>query len=563
MRDDRGGGAGRVAKGAGLALALLVLASPPALAQVTGQAQVQYQRVDQRVPLPGGGFTTRRASEFWLQNYVLNHTMRLDRVTTLASQVRFSNLAYVGRSDASRTPYGTVRLTNPNYGLTAGYRPTTSTITLQPESAPAQEVKSKLQETFFNGYVALPVGTRVNALWSRRHSERDVTSLEKTSLNRSLRATQELGPLALRAGYGDVLNDPAGTNPRATQRNWDGGASLTLAPTRIASVQADYGVARTQRLVAGQPFDRGLTHTASVHSALRPSSKVDCTADYTYRVLSTTTFRSTRDRTHDGAAQLVYRPGRLLQLTGAGGVRTAGNADRGGLLRFGSASAALGGDLRRGWTAQARYSESFNWSEFSPFYTTRSLAATTAWRMRRGFDLRGDFQAGSTGDSVARNSRATVQGGMLVTMTPLRSFTLSYGRRVYQVGPGIAAANARARSQTVDLRWTPLPVIELDVAHSETGSLPNNDPRLGSTTWILRVRPSATLQAWGSLTRSDQRTGGAGAAEAISGREVATARLVANLASGVTAIAGMSVANRGRADEARQVDVSVTRKFGR
>jgi hypothetical protein len=563
MRDDRGGEAERVAKSAGLALALLVLASPPAFAQLTGQAQVQYQRVDQRVPLAGGGFTTRRASEFWLQNYELNHSLQLDRVTTLASQLRFSDLAYVGRSDASRTPYGTVRLTNPNFGLSTGYRPTTSTVTLQNESAPTQEVKSRMQETFFNGYVALPVGTRVNALWSRRHSDRDVTSFEKTSLNRSLRATQELGPLALRAGYGDVLNDPAGTRPRATQRNWDGGASLTLALTRLASVLADYGVARTQRLVAGTPFDRGITHTATVHGALRPSSRVDCSADYTYRALSTTTFRNTRDRTHDGAAQVVFRPGRLLQLMGAGGVRTAGNADRSGLLRFASASASLGGDLRRGWSGQATYSESFNWSGFSPFYAARSFATSTAWRMRRGLDLRGDFQVGTTGDTVARDSRSTLQGGVLVTMTPLRSFTLSYGGRVYQVGPGIAEANARARSQTINLRWTPLPVIELDVAHSETGSLPHNDPRLGTTTWILRLRPSATLQAWGSLTRSDQKTGGTGAAEAVSGHEVATARLVANLTPGVSAIAGMSVANRGRADEARQVDVAVTRRFGR
>jgi len=73
----------------------------------------------------------------------------------------------------------------------------------------------------------------------------------------------------------------------------------------------------------------------------------------------------------------------------------------------------------------------------------------------------------------------------------------------------------------------------------------------------------AALQAWASVTRSDQDTRGAAAVEGLSGREIATARLVANVARDVTVIGGVTMANRGRNDEGRQYDVSITRRFGR
>ena len=41
----------------------------------------------------------------------------------------------------------------------------------------------------------------------------------------------------------------------------------------------------------------------------------------------------------------------------------------------------------------------------------------------------------SNGDSIARDARISSQGGIQLSMTPLRTLTVTYGERRYRLGP--------------------------------------------------------------------------------------------------------------------------------
>jgi len=546
---------------AALVVAGACVPAGPARAQLSARLQVQFQRVEQDQPLPGGGVLTTRTSQFWLQTYELNHAMRFARATTVASQFKLTDLSYAGRPDANRTPFGSVRVTNPAFGLSAGHRPSTTIVSLE-DNGVTREVTSKVQESFLNGYLSLPTGTRVDGLWSRRHRDPESTALEKTGVNRTLRASQSLGALSLHGGYTDLLEDAAGSDPTATQRTWNGGAEVGFVPRPGAVLHADYGFARSERLSVGRTHDLHTTHNASLNGTWLQSERVSWSGNYTFRALESRYQLATRSTTQDGSAQVTYRPNRLLHFTGAGGVRTLGGLASEDLLRFASATVFAGGDLRPGLNAIASVSQTANWAR-DAFFGSQTAYGALAWRVRQGIELRGDAQASANGDSTIGTSDVSSYTSVSVRLEPLRSFSFGYGTRNYRIGPALFDATGSARTHTMDLRWQPLPAVELSGARSISGAMPHDDPKLTTTSWILRLRPGAALQAWASLTRTDDRRRGAAVAEGLIGREIVTMRLIATLGRDMTLIGGMSIANRHRADEGRQYDASVTKRFGR
>lgn len=532
-------------------------------AQLSALMRVQFQRVEQDAPLPDGSVRTSVESEFWLQTYELNHAVRLTRATLVTSQLRLTEVSYVGRPDASRTPFGSVRLTNPRFGFSGGYRPTSTTVSIEDDVAGDREMTSRLQESYLTGYASLPTGTRLNATWTRRHRDPDASTPENTGVNRSLRGSQTVGPVRLRGGYSDLLNDRSGTDPSASRRSWDGGAAVSGAPWAGARLDFDYGFTRVERLALGEFLDRTTAHTASLGGVYRQSQHLDWAARYTFRIAEPSVARDAQERLHDGSAQVQYRPNRLLGVTGAGGVRTVRSRRHDDLLRFLSAGTSLGGELLPGLHTQMNVSETVNWEDGGERFSNETASGNFTWRLRSTIEVRGDATASALGDTALGNARVSSQTGIGFHLQPFQSVLLSYSTRNARTGPGLLDAVSNARSHVFGLRWTPLEAIELTGGHTVSGTAPDNEPRLSTTTWTLRTKPVQGMEAWGTLSRSNYTSGGGPLAEALTGSEILTARLVWSLSRDVTLIGGTSIANRGLSTEGRQYDVSITKQFGR
>ena len=571
MRDDRGR---RTARRACWVLAPALLAAGAAGAEsLSGHLQVQYQQLQQSVSvrMPDGSLRQQTLSRsFWVQNYELNHSARIGENLNVFSQLRLTDLAYRGRPEATRTPYGTLRLSHPLYGLTGSHRPTTTTGVISPagfgaaaDSARSRQVISRNQETLLSGYLSAPKLPRLDLSWLRRHRNRDEVTREETGISRNARASWETGPLNLRAGYADLLQQAGGAmGTRTRQRGLDAGAGFRLTPAEGLSLSLDYDFADTRRGTGGGRTDRTRTHGAVLTGGLRQSSRSDWSLNYSYRRTAFAFPSETRLDDHDGGLVYTYRPTRALRFSSAGGLRTARTSTATELVRYLSATASADGQFRPGWQGVATAAHITNWQPGRGRYSVESARTGSRFKIRQGLDANADLQVTSTGDTAARGARVVAQAGAGVAALPLRSLALSFSERRYRSGPGLDRVTANSRATTWDVRWRPVRGLEADLNVSRTGALPRNDPRVTTTQWTLRWEPSRQLQLAGNLSRSGQSRQ-SGFADQLRGREVAGGRLLAGLWRSLTLNAGVNVAEPGRAGESRQYDAALTKTFGR
>ena len=568
--------AGRAARGVGAAtlVALSLLPGGRAGAQpLTGQLQVQYQNIEQRVQVlnPDG---TRRDTiltrEYWVQNYELNHAARIGEQLNIVSQLRLSDLAYIGRPDKTRTPYGALRLAHRVFGLSGSYRPTTVTTVLAPgffegglAAAPPVLTTARTQEGVLSGYLA-PVGLpRLDLSWIRRHRGADERLPGETGVSRNARLAYGFGGLSVRGGYDDLSRDPGDPALRQMlQRSLNGGAGLTLAPASALSIAMQYDFAATRRGVASPNAERARTHGATLNGSLRQSERANWNLAYAFRRSEIRSrVRSDLDD-HDGSLLFNYTPGRATRLSVGGGARTVRTSARNELQRHLALIASADGRVLRGWTGTVSLSHATNWNPERRVFSVESFRVGSRFHLATGLDLDADLQATANGDTAARDSRVVTQGSFGVQATPLRSISLRYSARSYRVGPGLFRAAGDARSSTLDLRWRPLATLEMAGSLSRSGTLAHGGPRLASRQANLSWRPGPMLQFSGNYARSDQRATG-GSAEQITGREILGARVQAGLGRRLTLNAGINQADPGGRSASRQYDAAVTRSFGR
>ncbi len=574
------------AKGRGAALrrgaawgAALSLAATAAQAQggLAGHLQVQYQKVEQSTRLlqPDGTLRESRLErESWIQNYEVNHSTRFGDQWNLYSQLNLTDLSYVGRPEGSRTPSGTLRLVHPAFGLSGSYRPSTTTTTFGPaglggvgldtlqDRAPSR-LTTKNQEATLAAYLSAAKLPRLDLSWIRRHREQGAASPGETGITRSARLSYDAGPLNVRGGYGDIAREPAGSAaPQTFQRAMDGGAGLRLGGAGALSGTLQYDFSASRRGESAGPSNRTRMHAALLGGDLRRSGRSGLSLNYSYRRTEIRDHVPASLDDHEGTLLYNYAPTRSSRLAGVGGVRTLRAGSESGLQRYASFIASADGTVRPQWTGVASASHVTNWDPGRGPYSIETFHVGSRFRLAQGLELTPDAQVSVNGDSAARDSRVVSQLAAGLLVAPLRGISCRYSDRFYRAGPGLGGARAESRSTTLDLRWKPVPTLELAGSYGVTGAFPRNDPRLSTRQLNLSWIPSRGFQLTGNYSRSDQSRGG-GVANQLRGREILGTRVLASLTRSTLLSLGLHQSDPHRASFARQVEATVTQSFGR
>ncbi|HVP39116.1 MAG TPA: hypothetical protein VMS93_08040 [Candidatus Saccharimonadales bacterium] len=542
---------------------MLCLAAAGARAgELRGLLQVQYQQLEDVTPQ---GNQVRRS---FLQTYELDHTLNLGGGANLASQLQVNKSSIVGSAERTITPLGSVRLVHPLFGLFASYRPVSQ--------RGADSLTTRQQETQLSGYFGRAGLPRLELSWIRRHQDpRDLRPgdtaatviannrfSEATSVTRNVRATHDLGPLSLRAGYGDQTQEGGGpAAPQVTQKNYDAGASLRLAVRRDLVFLLQYDYTFNQRGAAGGPTDRDRNHSASISGGMKLSPKLDWNLNYSFRRSEVRGTAPSDLNDHDGALMFTYHPTTGVTLLSGTGVRTTRTAEQQDVLGYVLVSASADGRVRPGWTGSANVTRSWNRFPGGQNFWVDTYHAGSRFTLARGLDLLADLQTSANGDTAARSSRVVTQATLGAQATPLPKIYLGLSGRAYRSGPGLTENLTRSNSSSVDVRWTP-GAADVSFNYTSSGALPRNDPRVSTTTVNVGWRRSQSFQLVLSYTSSSQTQTTPGL-QPLVGREVFGGRVLAALSRTVRLTAGISAVDPYRVTRSRAMDMTVTKSFGR
>lgn len=557
-----------------LGLAGVIACAPGARAQsLFGYAQGQYQRFEEVIQTRDSSGTVsqrRRSREFWVQNYELRNLSSLRSDLQLQTSLRFTDLKYSNQPDGTRTPQGTMRLNGRVFSVSASHRPTSSTsgvnrtgVSTPSDSTRLMTVTSRAQETMFTGALFPGRGPRFDVMWVRQHRDGDLLGAGSDATNRSVRAGYDRGPLRLYGLLSDLRRTPeVALRATTVQRTWSGGGTFTFAPTRATSASLQYDLADTRTNVPGQPLATGRTHAASLTSSHRPNRLAS--VDLNYNLRRSTYFNrvGSTHTEHDGGLFLTLTPRKAMRFSTGGGTRTVDALAGTDLISYYSTILALEGRVRPGWIGTTLASHTFNWDPQRGRYSTESLRMGSRLRLARGLDADVNGQISANGDTASRSQRWSSELSARVSATPLRSLTFALYERVFRVGASLGRASGRATTSQGDLRWRPVPSLEmvgsLNLTSAATGGGPRSTSRMGMVRW-------AALRGWqlvGNYSRSEQSRQSS-FAEQLAGREVAGLRVTGALGRRITLNAGATGADLGTARETRQYDGSVTMTLGR
>ncbi len=539
---------------------------------VTGYLKGQFQVFEDQALVPNGDGTFRtdwKRTERWTQTIELQHVAQPRSDLRVMSNFRYTDLSYSKLPDASRSPQGSVQVTHPWASLFAAYRPSTVTGGLGAtgvsagDSARAGAITARSQETMLLGQIAPPNLPRLDVSWNRRHRNADVLSPEEAGVNRNARLSWTRGALSSYASLGDQSIDHPAQNTRGTtQRTGGAGAALHLTPTRQTAMDLQYDFADARSGNATLTAGSSRSHNASFNGTLQQRADMAWNANWMFRRSQARGPRTTTLDDHEAALNWSFDPRGPLRLLAAGGTRTARTVAGSGLSEYASAVASLDGDVRPGWRGTATASHVTNWDPGHGTYSVDAGRIGSRLRLARGLEANVDASVTANGDTGVRDSRVVSDASGRLRATPLRSLNVGLSARIYRSGPTLADGNSRARSILWDVRWRVVPTLELTGSSSITGVLPNDRPRNTTRLAGARWNPFARVQLAADWSKSDQsRTDSS--AQPVSGREIASAHLLALLSRSLQLDASGSIADRGTARENRQMNVSLTWALGR
>jgi hypothetical protein len=559
-----------------LPLALVCVLTPagprPASAQgLRGYVQGQYQHYEELIPVRdslGGVRFEHRDREYWVQTIDLLHQASLRPNLMVQSTLRFSDLNYLNLPDASRTPQGSIQLLHTWASAYAGYRPATVTSGFGPQGATVADtgsratVTAKTQEALFLAQVFPPNLPRLDLTWTRRHRNGDLMSHAETGTTRNARLGYTRGGLTAYGQLGDQHRETEGVSTERLQRTGNAGGTLHLAPLTDVGLDLNYEFADTKGPARSSGAGDTQTQNAGVNGGWRSTAASMWTATWQVRRSHTGGPTPTNLQDQEGNASWMYSPRKPWHVTAGFGERTVRDVGGQGLQQYANAIASIDGRVRPNWNASGNLTHITNWDPFHGQYSVDGARATTRARLARGLDVDADGGVTANSDTASRDTRAVGDLNAHVLAVPLRSIMFGARARLYRAGPTLGTAAALSRSTLLELRWKPTPSTEVFGTRGVTGALPHNKPRVSTNTLSLKWAPSARLQLSGDWSRSDQLTTTSGAF-GVTGRETASARLIALIARNLTLNTGGGVAERGTPRENRQLDASLTWNFGR
>lgn len=559
MRDEdgRSGGRGprcrRAAGACALCASLALAASPAPAAQVLkGYGQVQYQRTDQ-----ANGADDR---EWWMTVLQVDYANRFRRNWEVSSQLVFSDINYTTRPDRYRNPRGTLRIAHPVVGLFGSYRPVTTTDN--------RNITTEQQELLLNAYIQPAHGPRLNGSWIRRHQNENDYFAAGTGTTRNLGATWELGPASLRAGWGDQSRESADRSAATTsQDNLSLGSTFRFILLR-APLTAAYDFARTRRRDGRRLSEGTTTHSVILNGSARLGPRTSAALNYAFRHTGVNRGGTLSYDDHDGALTGTYTLMRAVRLTGGGGVRSSRTGERQAVESYALAGISADGRVRPHWTASAGLTHAWNWLPDAPPRRVTAGQVLSRMTLTRGLDLNADGNVifagrGAAGaDSAARSGSVVLQSGGSLRATPVRSLLTTFGVRRYQVGASLGELGASSTSLTWDVQWTPVARVTATGRWTRSTALAPRRPTYRTAQGELQWSPSGRFQASGSYTRTSQAQQDPNVALAAN-REIWNSRVVAGITRDLRLTVQYSEVDPGRATRARQVNVSLTRNFGR
>ena len=555
MPDDQDSG-----RGAGvwalLAVLCLGVAGPASAQHFRGYAQVQYQKLEN-----GPSLDPAFDREYWATAFQLDYATRLGRALDVNAQVQLAKLDYTGRPEGNKVPFGSLRLTHANFGVTGFYR-------LQ-EQTDVLGVMSRQKQAVLTGYLTHPKWPRLDASWIHRRLDPYAKAPGSTGLNRTVSLSHDIGTLGFRGGYADLVQNPDDTRTRnIRQRTWSAGSSY-LYTKGAKLVSAQYDFSDNRRSGAG-PTDGARTHDISVGAGKRFSKRTNLNLNYAIRRTNVT--GSVRERLDDnnGSLLLSYSPSRPFTFATGGGVRTARTGDGQSSEEYAVVSAGASGPVRHGWTGSANATHSINWSEEGRPRRVDTFGTRTAMRLWTGMDVTGGIAATindrlriAPGDSIARPQlgRIVTQTNAGANATPLRGITLGYGYSLYRAGESLTGRANASNTQAWTALWSPARNIRIDGNRSSSKGLGPSGQRFVTSRANAQWDVSSTLQLSGSYTQSGSPRR-ASIVQYISARRLVSVRALAALARDLQANVGVNWVDPGTGQAVRQIDASITQRFG-
>jgi hypothetical protein len=551
MRDERMA-ATAVALALALAGASLSWAQASGTPTVRGYAELQYQKLD--------GQGTLADREWWVRSIQLGYARRFASTLDLSAQAQVIDLSYIGRADKSRVPLASLRLAHPWFGAFASYRPTSTTDALG--------VTVRQQQTLVGGYWSKPGLPRLDLSFDRRHQDAGAIGGEGTSTNRTALASHTLGPVAIRGGYADQTQQPAAPGAHQLfQRTWTGGTTLRVGARR-ASMLLQYDYSDASRQEADVRVTGTRMHAAAATGGLRFTPKTDLNLSYAYRRSRIGDGSSTAFEDQEGSLLLNHVPTRAVRLTAGGGVRTVRSDLHQDLEEYALVSASADGRVRPGWTGGAGVTTSLNWLPGDRPRRIDSYRMNSRMRLWSGMDLLGDAVVSVTGAGGAVPADSTFRSGRIVTQTsaglvavPLRPISIGYSIRQYRAGESIGRASVSSLSDAWDLQWRPRPSLQLSGNWATSQGIGVNAAKLRTTRANMQWTRSSAMQLTVAYTRSTESRREAGSVE-LPGREILGFRLLSGIGRDLRSSIGLNLVDPGRQGSARQVDATVTRRFG-
>lgn len=522
----------------GLVLVMLAGAARAVQAgNLRGTAEVQYQRQELQ----------RGTSEIWYQSYQFDHSFHLNPTTEFQSQLEYRHQRLDGGNGINRLPRGSLRLSNPEYGVFGSYRPSFT------RDARAGEFRTN--ETLVTGFWARPGLPRLDVDWTRRERDNGAT----LGHNRAARMSWNVGTLSLRGGLGNQSEKVDGQESRETQRFADFGSSWHFAPLPRATVTVAYDFSRNR---TGRTDEKAVNtlHGTSLTGGWQANRWSDVSLSYIFRYTSVDARSRLLLRDHDGSAlyNIHPLPGTLVSL--GGGLRT--NREVGGesLIRYVTALATAEGPIRPGLTGLLSAAHSSNWQEGGGDFTADSFRGTARCRVREGLEATGDLIFSSVGDTARATEKFSTQASVGLTARPLPPLSISLSGQEYRRGEGWFQADNRSWSNRAEVSWRPARAFDTRAEWSRSIPLAGGvaSPKYTTQMYSVRWSPGARLQFDTVWQRSSSSRTGTNSGGSLTGREVMSSRVLWALTRRWRVNIGFSQADPGRSTHVRQVDATVT-----
>lgn len=512
-------------------------ARPVRADNLRGTAEVQYQRQEL------GGETR----EFWFQSYQFDHSFNLNPMTEVQSQLEYRHQRLNNGLGINDMPRGSLRLSNPEYGLFGAYRPSFT------RDARAGEFRTN--ETLFTGFWSRPRLPRFDLEWTRRDRDNGAT----IGHNRAARMSWNVGALSLRGGLGNQSERVDGHDSRETQRFAEFGSAYHFSPVARSNLTLEYDFSRNRSSRTQEPAVNTL-HGTNLTGGWQATRWSDVSLAYIFRYTSVDARDRLILRDHDGSALYNIHPLRGALISMGGGLRTNREVGRESLIRYATALATVEGPLRPGLTGLFSAAHSSNWQEGGGDFTVESFHGTTRCRLREGLETTADMIVSSVGDTARSTQRFTTQSTVGLTARPLRPLSITLSGQEYRRGSGWFQGDNRSWSTRIEGSWRPTRGLEARADWSKSVPLVGvaTSPEYSTRMYSVRWAPGARLQFDTVWQRSSTSQSGGNSGGALTGREILTSRILCALTRKWRVNLGFSQADPGRSTHVRQVDATVT-----